>query len=120
MTEELKEKLKAIADHYGYSVQAMKLAEEGAEYGAVLFKSAVFSWMKSEGHPDGYVMKNMEETTEKISEERADVLVVAAQLFYLLEKDKNRRAEIEALMLTKADRQLQRIQEEKEYVSRLN
>lgn len=61
MTEELKEKLKTLADHYGYSVQAMKLAEEGAEYGAVLFKSAVFSWMKSEGHPDGYIMKNMEE-----------------------------------------------------------
>lgn len=85
--------LKQIADHYGFTSQANMLTEEAAEFTVALNKLR-------RGNTDYY---------EQIKEEVADVLVIALQLRELLGSEK-----IDEIIHEKVDRQLRRIQEERE------
>ena len=93
MNKEIEAKLKTIADHYGFTSQANMLTEEAAEFTVALNKLR-------RGYTQSY---------EQIKEEVADNLVIALQLRYLLGAE-----EIDHIMNEKADRQLIRIQTEKE------
>lgn len=116
MTEELKEKLKAIADHYGLGVQMTKLAEECAEYAASSLKAAVYIDMINDGHPLEYCYLKLEQAQDSSLKEMADVLVLTKQIEYLLEKEAPELKEtIECLMTEKANRQLARIEQEKNH-----
>lgn len=86
-------KLKKIADHYGFTSQANMLIEESAEFTQAVCK----------------LRRGNENEYAHIQEELADVLVCAEQLKYLLGAD-----EIESIMSAKLDRQLQRIEQEKQ------
>ena len=65
------ERIKQIADHYGFSSQADMLIEEAAEYMVALNK----------------LRRGKSEAYKNIKEELADILVVASQLRYLLGED---------------------------------
>ena len=84
-------RIKAIADHYGFTSQADMLCEESAEFMVALNKLR-------RGSPDAY---------ENIKEEVADVLIMARQLRYLLGYE-----EIDRIISEKLDRQMQRIADE--------
>ena len=86
-------RIKAIADHYGFTSQANMLTEEAAEFTVAVNKLR-------RGHADAY---------EHIKEEVADVLVVARQLRYLLGYE-----DIDRIISQKLDRQIRRINDEKE------
>lgn len=86
-------RIKYIANHYGFTSQADMLIEESAE-----FIQAVSKFRR--GNENEYT---------HIKEELADVLICAEQLRYLLGAD-----EIESIMSAKLDRQLQRIEQEKQ------
>jgi len=86
------ERIKKIADYYGFSSQADMLIEEAAEYMVALNK----------------LRRGKSEAYKNIKEEVADILVVASQLRYLLGED-----EIDKIMNKKLKRQLQRIKQEK-------
>lgn len=88
--KETDNRLKEIADYYGFTSQADMLTEEAAEFTVALNKLR-------RGHADAY---------EHIKEEVADVLVVAQQLRYLLGAD-----EIDGIMCRKLERQVKRIEE---------
>ncbi len=84
-------RIKAIADHYGFTSQADMLCEESAEFMVALNKLR-------RGSPDAY---------ENIKEEVADVLIMARQLRYLLGYE-----EIDRTISEKLNRQMQRIADE--------
>lgn len=86
------ERIKQIADHYGFSSQADMLIEEAAEYMVALNK----------------LRRGKSEAYKNVKEEVADILVVASQLRYLLGEE-----EIDSIMNKKLKRQLQRIKQEK-------
>lgn len=83
--------LQKIADHYGLNNQLSMLIEESAE-----FTQAVSKYRRG-------IVKDM----NSIKEELSDILVVAEQLKYLLGE-----SEIEEIMNSKIDRQLDRIRRE--------
>lgn len=85
-------RIKYIADHYGFTSQANMLTEESAEFTVALNKLR-------RGNPAAI---------EDIREEVADVLICAKQLRYLLGTK-----EIDQIIDKKLDRQLERIQNEK-------
>ena len=87
------ERLKKIADYYGFTSQANMLCEESAEYMVALNKLR-------RGKPEAYA---------NVKEEVADIIVVAKQLRYLLDSD-----EIDRIISEKLDRQIQRIEAERE------
>lgn len=89
------ERIKKIADHYGFTSQANMLCEESAEYMVALNKLR-------RGKPEAYA---------NVKEEVADIIVVAKQLRYLLGAD-----EIDKIISEKLDRQIQRIEAEREDV----
>ena len=89
------DRIKIIADHYGFTSQANMLTEEAAEYTVALNKLR-------RGHTDAY---------EQIKEEVADVIVVAKQLRYLLGAD-----EIDRIIDGKLERQIERIKGEDDNV----
>lgn len=84
-------RIKAIADHYGFTSQADMLCEESAEFMVALNKLR-------RGSPDAY---------ENIKEEVADVLIMARQLRFLLGYE-----EIDRIINEKLNRQMQRIADE--------
>jgi NTP pyrophosphatase (non-canonical NTP hydrolase) len=86
-------RIKYIADYYGFTSQADMLIEESAE-----FIQAVSKFRR--GNENEYA---------HIKEELADVLVCAEQLKYLLGA-----SNIENIINAKLDRQLQRIEKEKQ------
>lgn len=86
-------RIKYIADYYGFTSQADMLIEESAE-----FIQAVSKFRRGNGNEYAH-----------IKEELADVLVCAEQLKYLLGT-----SDIENIMNAKLDRQLQRIEKEKQ------
>lgn len=94
---EINERIKQIAEHYGFTSQANMLTEEAAEYMVALNK---FRRGKSEAYED-------------IKEEVADVIVIASQLRYLLGA-----AEIDKIMDSKIKRQLERIEAEEAFTDR--
>ena len=86
------EKLKRIADHYGWNNQLRQLAEECSELSVEAL----------------HCIREREET-ERISEEMVDVLIMIQQIIYCLRKD---REELEEYADYKLDRQLKRIEQE--------
>lgn len=86
-------RIKYIANHYGFTSQADMLIEESAE-----FIQAVSKFRR--GNQSEY---------NHIKEELADIIVCAEQLKYLLGT-----SDIENIMNAKLDRQLQRIEQEKQ------
>lgn len=107
------EKLKKIADHYGFSTQISKLAEECAEFSSAVHKYNVFMIMMANDHNPSYCVFRMYEAQKEFFREFADVLVVLKQIEYLLEKNPLQKQEIQQFMNEKIDRQLKRIEEEK-------
>lgn len=87
------ERIKKIADHYGFTSQANMLCEESAEYMVALNK----------------LRRGKTEAYANVKEEVADIIVVAKQLRYLLGAD-----EIDRIISDKLDRQIQRIKDESE------
>ena len=87
------QRIEAIAKHYGFTSQADMLCEESAEYMVALNK----------------LRRGSSEAYGHIKEEVADVLVIALQLRLLLGPK-----EIDKIIDEKIQRQLGRIQEEKE------
>lgn len=87
------ERIKKIADYYGFTSQANMLCEESAEYMVALNK----------------LRRGKTEAYANVKEEVADIIVVAKQLRYLLGAD-----EIDKIISEKLDRQIQRIKDESE------
>lgn len=87
------ERIKKIADYYGFTSQANMLCEESAEYMVALNK----------------LRRGKTEAYTNVKEEVADIIVVAKQLRYLLGAD-----EIDKIISEKLDRQIQRIEAERE------
>lgn len=87
------ERIKKIADYYGFTSQANMLCEESAEYMVALNK----------------LRRGKTEAYANVKEEVADIIVMAMQLRYLLGAD-----EIDSIISEKLDRQIQRIKDESE------
>ena len=87
------EKVKKIADYYGWNNQLKQLAEECSELSVESSHSA------------------RKGTTVKIIEEMADVMIMIEQVIYLAKIDK---CDIEDCINYKINRQLKRIEEEEE------
>ena len=113
----MKDREKQIADHYGLEVQAVKLAEECAEFSASSSKVFYYiSLLDDRSHTPisrAIVREQFEVAREQNAEELADVLLVARQVEYLLEGEPVLRAKIDKLMEAKIERQLKRMEEEK-------
>lgn len=111
--DELVQKMRSIAGHYGLEVQMAKLAEEAAEYAAAFTKIKVYETMSSEGHNEAYCMDKRDKAFFEMLKELADVLLVANEVQALV----NGYPEVESILFTlmdaKAERQLKRIEEEK-------
>ncbi|WP_438709520.1 hypothetical protein, partial [Turicimonas muris] len=67
-----------------------------------------------DGKNEGYFDRLSDEAREKMVEELVDVIVVAEQVKYLHEKEPEFKT-IERLMTEKVNRQLKRIEKEKNY-----
>lgn len=91
------DRIKTIADHYGFTSQADMLVEESAEYMVALNK----------------LRRGKAEAYTSIKEEVADVLVIASQLRYLLGAK-----EIDSIINQKLERQMQRIETEESFSKR--
>ena len=105
MKIELENKIKTIADHYGYDTQSRQCIEEMAE----LMQAINKLWRK--GLKCGSVDVNdyYAGFTIPVLEETADVLIMIAQMIYFL---KIRDEDLEEVIDFKLDRQLERIMEE--------
>ena len=88
------EKVKQIADYYGWNSQLKQLAEECSE----LSVEALHYIREGRG-------------IERISEEIVDVLIMIQQIIYLLRNDVEK---LEKYAEFKIDRQLRRIEKEQE------
>ena len=86
------EKVKRIADHYGWNSQLRQLAEECCELSV-----EALHYTREKG------------ATERISEEIVDVLIMIQQIIYLLKNDTEK---LEKYADFKLDRQLGRIERE--------
>ena len=87
------ERIKTIADHYGIKKQLRQLAEECSELAVEASHSA------------------RKGTTVKIIEEIADVQIMIEQIIYLARID---RCDIQDCINFKLDRQMKRIEKEKD------
>lgn len=110
-------RLKQIADFYGIEVQAVKLAEECAEYSAAAIKVnyhvARLEYGSYTAFNSDHIYEELFEAREKGTKELADVLLVARQMEYLIDQRPELRTRIDKLMEAKVERQLKRIEEEK-------
>ena len=88
------EKVKRIADHYGWNNQLRQLAEECSELSVEAL----------------HCIREREET-ERLSEEMVDVLIMIQQIIYMLRDDVKK---LEKYADFKLDRQLSRIEREQE------
>lgn len=104
----LQEKLQAIANHYGMDLQAIKLAEEGAELAAATLKNVGLMIQQENGEGGESIAQKRAEAMEKTDEE----IAVSRQMEYLLLESPEYDEKITRLMNEKADRQLSRIKEE--------
>ena len=91
---EIAEKIKIIAEHYGYEAQSRQCIEEMAE-----LMQAINKLWRSIGHGQ-LTEKSFKECLENLTEEMADVQIMLWQIEYLLSAEK------------KLNRQLKRIEEE--------
>lgn len=96
------EKIKAIADHYGYDAQSRQCIEEMAE-----LTKAICKWHRNRGDSLKSESYDCDERTA-IIEEMADVWIMLCQLDYLLDSE----FEVSEMITKKLDRQLERIRKE--------
>lgn len=100
MTEETKQKIQKIAQHYGYDTQSRQCIEEMGE-----LTQAINKYWRSQ--KNGYHTDKKEmECLENVIEELADVQLTVWQMIYLL------NADIEPIIQQKIDRQIERIERE--------
>lgn len=99
---EIAEKIKIIAEHYGYEAQSRQCIEEMAE-----LMQAINKLWRSIGHGQ-LTEKSFKECLENLTEEMADVQIMLWQMEYLLLSDQ----EVNQMIEKKLDRQLERIEEE--------
>ena len=93
------EKVKKIADYYGWNSQLRQLAEECCELSV-----EALHYTRERG------------ATERISEEIVDVLIMIQQIIYLLKNDTEK---LEKYADFKLDRQLGRIEREQKQIIRI-
>lgn len=89
------ERIKTIADHYGLRHQLKKLIEESGELIA-----AVLAYL---------FLKRTQERKNHLLEEAADVVIVIAQIIYLLKGDDY----VDTVINFKLDRTIKRMEAEK-------
>lgn len=99
---EIAEKIKIIAEHYGYEAQSRQCIEEMAE-----LMQAINKLWRSIGHGQ-LTEKSFKECLENLTEEMADVQIMLWQIEYLLLS----APEVNQVITQKLDRQLKRIEEE--------
>lgn len=99
---EIAEKIKIIAEHYGYESQSRQCIEEMAE-----LMQAINKLWRSIGHGQ-LTEKSFKECLENLTEEMADVQIMLWQMEYLLLSGQ----EVNQMIEKKLDRQLKRIEEE--------
>ena len=109
----MQEKIQSLADFYGLKLQICKLGEEGAELAAVIAKKFVLiqSGELTQKYDYQGALREFGHVDFSISEELADVLLVARQIEYLMLRDEKLAEYIERIMNAKAERQLQRIKD---------
>lgn len=103
---EIAEKIKIIAEHYGYDAQSRQCIEEMAE-----LTQAINKFWREElgcGKYGLLVVPVYREERRNIVEEIADVQIMLYQLGYLLDS----RLEVSEMITKKLDRQLERIKRE--------
>ena len=93
------EKIKIIADHYGYGAQSRQCIEEMAE-----LTQAINKWWRVCGNGQR-TEESIAECRYNLVEEIADVQIMLYQLGYLLDS----RLEVSEIITKKLDRQLERI-----------
>lgn len=96
------EKIKIIADHYGYDAQSRQCIEEMAE-----LTQAINKWWRVCGNGQR-TEESIAECRYNLVEEIADVQIMLYQLGYLLDS----RLEVSEIITKKLDRQLERIKGE--------
>lgn len=96
------EKIKIIAEHYGYDSQSRQCIEEMAE-----LTQAINKWWRVCGNGQR-TEKSIAECRDNLVEEIADVQIMLYQLGYLLDS----RLEVSEIITKKLDRQLERIKRE--------
>lgn len=96
------EKIKIIADHYGYDAQSRQCMEEMAELTQAInkFWRVCGNGQKTE--------KGIQDCRDNLVEETADVQIMLWQMEYLLLSGQ----EVNQMIEKKLDRQLKRIEEE--------
>lgn len=99
---EIAEKIKIIAEHYGYDAQSRQCIEEMAE-----LTQAINKWWRVCGNGQR-TEESIAECRYNLIEEIADVQIMLYQLGYLLDS----RLEVSEMITKKLDRQLERIKEE--------
>lgn len=99
---EIAEKIKIIAEHYGYEAQSRQCIEEMAE-----LMQAINKLWRSIGYGQ-LTEKSFKECLENLTEEMADVQIMLWQMEYLLLSGQ----EVNQMIEKKLDRQLKRIEEE--------
>ena len=97
---EIAEKIKIIAEHYGYDSQSRQCIEEMAE-----LTQAINKWWRVCGHGQN-TEKSIAECRDNLIEEIADVQIMLYQLGYLLDS----RLEVSEMITKKLDRQLERVE----------
>ena len=98
----LEEKIKIIAEHYGYDAQSRQCIEEMAE-----LTQAINKWWRVCGNGQR-TEESIAECRYNLVEEIADVQIMLYQLGYLLDS----RLEVSEIITKKLDRQLERIKGE--------
>lgn len=96
------EKIKKIADHYGFAKQSNIAIEEMSE-----LTKAICKWHRNRGDSLKSESYDCDERTA-IIEEMADVWIMLCQLDYLLDSE----FEVSEMITKKLDRQLDRIKRE--------
>lgn len=94
------EKIKIVADHYGYGAQSRQCIEEMAE-----LTQAINKWWRVCGNGQR-TEKSIAECRYNLIEEIADVQIMLYQLGYLLDS----RLEVSEMITKKLDRQLERVE----------
>lgn len=117
MNKKLRKKLITIADHYGLFVQLIKLAEECAEYAAAHTKVMGYLELAQEKPNKAKYFKYLAMRTElERAKELADVVVLVEQIKYLCgDSASGLRRDLEKHMAKKVNRQLKRIEKEKNH-----
>lgn len=90
-------RIKKIADYYGFSSQADMLCEEAAEF--IVARNKL-----RRADKQGYM--EVRDSYENVKEELADVIICAEQIHYLLGKD------VDCLIDEKLSRQIRRMKKE--------